>query len=78
MLIGNLPQELFIQYAEERLDMTSIKIHINDTNQPLEYLVTGLNPGRTYNFSILAVNPFGETRSNQVKCLTDTCKFVFK
>lgn len=76
-LIGNLPQELYIQYAVEGQDMTSIKVHMNDTNQAMEYTVNGLNPGRKYNFSILVGNLFGQTRSNQVKCLTDKCKFCF-
>ncbi|CAC5373536.1 unnamed protein product [Mytilus coruscus] len=72
ILNGDLPQELYIQYTVEGQDMTSIQVHMNDTNQLIEYTATGLNPGRKYNFSILAVNLFGETRSNQVKCLTDT------
>ncbi|VDI53768.1 Hypothetical predicted protein, partial [Mytilus galloprovincialis] len=68
----NLPQDLNIQYAVEGKDMTSIKVHMNAANQPIEYTVTGLNPGMKYNFSILAVNPFGETRSKQFECLTET------
>lgn len=76
-LIGNLPQELYIHYAVEGQNISVIQIHMNDTKQPIEYTVTKLNPGRNYNFSILVVNLFGETRSKQVQCLTDTCKFLF-
>lgn len=73
----DLPQDLYIQYFVEGKDMISIKVYTNDSNQPNEYTVTGLNPQRKYNFSILAVNQYGETRSNQFECLTETCKFVF-
>lgn len=70
----NLPQDLFIQYDVEGQDMSPIKVHMNNANQIIEYTVTGLNPGSKYYFSILAVNMFGKTRSNQVECLTETCK----
>ncbi|CAC5421793.1 unnamed protein product [Mytilus coruscus] len=72
MVNGNMSQDLYIQYTVGAQDMTSIKVHVNDRNQHIEYTVTGLNQGRKYNFSILAVNQFGETRSNQMECLTET------
>lgn len=71
-----LPQDLYIQYAVEGQAMSPIKVHMNDANQLIEYTVTGLNPGRKYNFSILAVNPFGKTSSNQVECATESCKLL--
>ncbi|CAC5394889.1 unnamed protein product [Mytilus coruscus] len=71
VLNRNVYQEYHIQYAETGQDMTSIKLYRNDTNQPMKYTITGLKPGRKYNFSILAVNLFGESRSNQMECLTE-------
>ncbi|XP_071172106.1 uncharacterized protein [Mytilus edulis] len=67
--------DLYIQYSVGGQNMTSIKLHIIDTMHHMEYTVTGLYPGKHYNFSILVSNPFGETRSSQVECETDTSSF---
>ncbi|VDI59176.1 Hypothetical predicted protein, partial [Mytilus galloprovincialis] len=69
---GMVADDLYIQYTAGGQNMTSIKLHIIDTMHHIEYTVTGLYPGKHYNFSVLASNPFGETSSKQIECETDT------